>query len=220
LYRKQADLIFSLVLLAIVAWMTWEAQKWDRRASLFPLAIGVPATLFCVLQLGFAVRALLAAPAARAAASPVTPAAAAAVVDGAATTERTSRADEVVADAVQQAFGAGSNFEAEEVLPDDVVRKRTAQIVGWILIITLGIVVLGFELGSAAISFAFLRLAAHEKLRLSIIISVLTYLFFYVVFDRALNIPFPPGVLAEMLGRGEPLDHLLLDPIADLIQNR
>jgi hypothetical protein len=90
----------------------------------------------------------------------------------------------------------------------------------WILIITAGIVVFGFELGSAIISFAFLRLAAHEKVRLSLIISLLTYLFFYIVFDRALSIPFPAGLLAEALGRGEPLDHALFNPIADLIQNR
>jgi cation transporter-like permease len=151
LARKQADLIFSVVLLAIVSWMTWEALKWDRRAGLFPLAIGVPASALCLLQLGFAARAVLPAR-----------------VRGQA---------------------------AEGVLPDDGARRRTAEIVGWILIMTMGIVLLGFELGSAVISFAFLRFAAHETVRISVGVSVLTYLFFYVIFDRALNIPFPPGLL-------------------------
>ncbi|HEV7665496.1 MAG TPA: tripartite tricarboxylate transporter TctB family protein [Chloroflexota bacterium] len=206
--RKQADLIFSLVLLAIVGWMTWEAQKWDRRAGLFPAAIGIPATILCLLQLGFATRALLLAPAAPSVVEPQAVGAAAGGADG------------VVAQAVEQAFGAGSEFEAEEAIPQDVSRRRTRQMVMWILIITAGIVVFGFELGSAIISFAFLRLAAHEKVRLSLIISLLTYLFFYIVFDRALSIPFPAGLLAEALGRGEPLDHALFNPIADLIQNR
>ncbi|HYY89733.1 MAG TPA: hypothetical protein VFA49_13120, partial [Chloroflexota bacterium] len=54
--RKQADLIFSVVLLAVVGWMVWEAGKWDLRARLFPLAVGVPALGLALLQLGFLLR--------------------------------------------------------------------------------------------------------------------------------------------------------------------
>jgi hypothetical protein len=91
--------------------------------------------------------------------------------------------------------------------------------VGWILGITLAIVLLGFELGATLLTFLFLRLAAHERLRTSVAIAVATYLFFYIVFDRALYIPFPPGAVADLFGL-KPLDHYLADPIADFIQNR
>jgi hypothetical protein len=177
LSRKQADLIFSVILLGIVGWMTWEALKWDRRASLFPVAIGVPATLLCLLQLGFAVRGVVRTP--------------------------------VV---------ASIPAELVEDIPAEVARQRTRDMVLWILGITVGIVGLGFELGSALISFAFLRFAARERVRVGILVGMVTYLFFYVIFDRALSIPFPPGVLAELLGQGEPLDHLIMNPIANLLQ--
>ena len=70
------------------------------------------------------------------------------------------------------------------------------------------------------LTFLFLRFASHERLRTSLLIALATYLSFYILFDRALFIPFPPGTVAETLGLTKPLDHYLLDPLADLLQRR
>jgi hypothetical protein len=214
LSRKQADLIFSLVLLGIVTWMTWEATHWDKRAGLFPLSVGIPAVALCVLQLVFAIRGAILER--RHAAMPVVVPATAA---GAPEAGPVSSGG-VMAEAIEQAFGAGSAAEAEEDIPPAVVRRRTIEMSAWIIGIALGILVFGFELGAALLSFAFLRWGAKEKVRISLVIAVFTYLFFYVVFDRSLNIPFPEGWLADAVGQTQPLDHFIVDPIANFIQNR
>jgi hypothetical protein len=153
LSRKQADLIVSITLIAIIGWMVWEARAWDPRARLFPLAIGIPAFCVALLQLGISTRALRRV------------------------------------DLATRSAGGGS-LEAE---PHD--SQRTRQMIAWILAMAAGIVLLGFEIGSALLTFAFLRFAARERVWLSLTLAIATFLFFYVVFDRGLNIPFPPGLL-------------------------
>jgi tripartite tricarboxylate transporter TctB family protein len=213
LSRKQADLIFSILLLALVSWMVWEAGKWDLRARLFPVAVGVPAIGLALLQLGFLLRPAIgrqhlampehSAPETGPETVPPAP----------------GPTGVIVAEAIEHAFGAGSASEAEAAIPEDVARARTLHMVGWVLAITLGIVLLGFELGAALLTFLFLHFASRERLRTSILIAVGTYLSFYILFDRLLFIPFPAGAVGDALG-GVPLDHRLMDPIADFIQRR
>jgi hypothetical protein len=203
-----------VVLLAVVGWMVWEAGKWDLRARLFPLAVGVPALGLALLQLGFLLRPTRAqTPAARVVDDPEI----AGQKPGNPPARDGSLA--VVEQAMESAFGAGSAAEAESAIPKDVVHSRTREMIAWILAITAGIVLFGFELGAALLTFLFLHVASRERLRTSILIALATYFSFYILFDRALFIPFPPGVVADFFGT-KPFDHYLMDPIADLIQNR
>ena len=200
--RKRVDLLFSLVLLAIIVWMTWEAQKWDARARLFPTAIGLPAAAIALLQVAFAVRRLLARP---------RPAVVTQTVP-----ETISGSDVVIAEAVEHAFGHGSVMEEEDSLAPAIVRRRTLEMVAWIVGIMASIVLLGFELGAALMSLLFLRLRGHESWRLTLGVALATYLFFYVIFDRALSIPLPNGAIADALGLNT-LDHYVSDPIANFV---
>jgi hypothetical protein len=206
LSRKRVDTLFSLVLLGIIVWMTWEAQKWDARARLFPVAIGIPAAVIALLQVGFALRALRADAVAAAPAPDTAP-------------RESSGSDVVIAEAVEHAFGQGSTMAEETNLAPAVVRRRTLEMVGWILGITASIVLLGFELGAGVMSLVFLRLRGHESWRVALCIALTTYFFFYVVFDRVLNIPLPNGALADALGLNA-LDHYVMDPIADFVLHR
>lgn len=182
--------------------MTWEAQKWDARARLFPTAIGLPAAAIALLQVAFAVRSLLARP---------RPAAVTQTVP-----ETISGSDVVIAEAVEHAFGHGSVMEEEDSLAPVIVRRRTLEMVAWIVGIMASIVLLGFELGAALMSLLFLRLRGHESWRLTLGVALATYLFFYVIFDRALSIPLPNGAIADALGLNT-LDHYVSDPIANFV---
>ena len=92
--------------------------------------------------------------------------------------------------------------------------------VGWVLATAIGIVLLGFELGAALATFLFLRFASGERVRTSFAIALVTYASFYLVFDRALLVPFPPGTLADTLGLDTPFDHFLLNALVSLIKTR
>ena len=63
------------------------------------------------------------------------------------------------------------------------------------------------------------RLASHERWRTIIPIALVTYLFFYVIFDKLLNIPFPNGMIADALGM-ESFDSYIADPIWRLVTRR
>jgi hypothetical protein len=202
LSRKQVDLIFSLVLLGVVSWMVWEAGKWDLRARLFPVAVGVPAIGLALLQIAFLLK-------------PAVARARTARADHSTPETAHGSTDVVMAEAMERAFGPGSASEAEATVAPEVARARTLHMVAWVVGIAVGIV-----LGAAVLTFLFLRFASRESLRTSILIAVATYLAFYVLFDRALFIPFPPGTIADLLGLEKPLDHYLVDPVVSLIQNR
>ena len=184
--------------------MTWEAGKWDARARVFPTAVGLVAIVAGGLQVAFATRVLMRG---------------AGFTAPQLGTEGSglSASGRVVAEAVDQAFGPGSLAEQEADLPEAIVRRRTTLMVLWILGITAGVVVFGFELGSALATVAFLHFGARERLRVSVGIGVATYLFFYVLFDRGLHVPLPAGALADALGL-RPLDHYLVDPVAQFIE--
>jgi hypothetical protein len=181
-------------------------KRVDTLFSLFPVAIGIPAAVIALLQVGFALRALRADAVAAAPAPDTAP-------------RESSGSDVVIAEAVEHAFGQGSTMAEETNLAPAVVRRRTLEMVGWILGITASIVLLGFELGAGVMSLVFLRLRGHESWRVALCIALTTYFFFYVVFDRVLNIPLPNGALADALGLNA-LDHYVMDPIADFVLHR
>lgn len=212
--RRQADLLVGVLILLLVVGMVLGARDWDNRARLFPLAIGFPAIALSLLQIGLALRNLARERRTHAiAVSAVTPAPASTVAVAAG-----GESDEaaVVARAVESAFGAGSQAAAEEDIPPEIVRRRTIEMAGWLILMTLGIYMFGFQLGAALLTIAFLRIAAHERWAPSLLLALGIFLFFYLVFDLGLNIPFPNGWLADWLGI-ESLDSYLTKPITRLI---
>jgi hypothetical protein len=60
--RDYLDLGFTLLLLALISWTTFEASKWDARARLFPWAAGIPVLVLLIVQIVRQVRTILASP--------------------------------------------------------------------------------------------------------------------------------------------------------------
>jgi hypothetical protein len=48
--RDYLDLGFTLLLLAVISWTTWEARGWDARSKLFPWAAGIPLLVLLLMQ--------------------------------------------------------------------------------------------------------------------------------------------------------------------------
>ncbi|MBI4493257.1 MAG: tripartite tricarboxylate transporter TctB family protein [Chloroflexi bacterium] len=214
--RKKADLVFSIFIVLMLVWMVWDGRGWELKARLFPWTIGLPAIALALLQLGLAVRGVLKpepqAEGGGAAAQPSRPIA----LEAAEAVPRSS-GEAIVAAAVESAFGAGSAAAEEEELPAAMVRQRTLHMSVWILVFCLGVAVLGFKIGAALLSLAFMRFAAHEKWKLALAISLATYFFFYFVFDYSLNVPFPNGWLADWLGL-DALDSYIMNPIVNALR--
>ncbi len=89
--------------------------------------------------------------------------------------------------------------EIEPEIDPIVERHRTAAIGFWIVGFFVAIWILGFAPASAIATFLYLKFGAGERWPITVAVSVACWLFFFGVFDYALQLPFPQGALFDMV---------------------
>jgi TctA family transporter len=77
--------------------------------------------------------------------------------------------------------------------------RRTLSILGWIVGFFLAIWWLGFSYAVPLTLLLYLKLAGKEKWPITIIVTLCTWIFFYVLFERMLSVPFPDGLLFDLI---------------------
>jgi putative tricarboxylic transport membrane protein len=93
------------------------------------------------------------------------------------------------------AYAAPEESEIEPIIE----RQRTFAIGCWIVGFFIAIWVLGFIPASAIATFLYLKFGAGERWPVTLAITVGCWLFFFALFDYALQMPFPQGALFEWL---------------------
>ena len=83
---------------------------------------------------------------------------------------------------------------AADVAPE-VATRRTVSIIIWSIGFFLAIWLLGFSYSIPVSMLLYLRLAGKEKWPMALAVTFFTWLFVYGLFERALSIPFPDGLL-------------------------
>jgi hypothetical protein len=98
-------------------------------------------------------------------------------------------------------LAAMGEFEipAEPEVPPSVANKRTTQISLWIVAYFLAIWFLGFSYAVPLMIFAHVKFGAAEKWPLSLALTAGGWAFFYLLFERSLHVPFPPGLIFSWL---------------------
>ncbi|MGH7826389.1 MAG: tripartite tricarboxylate transporter TctB family protein, partial [Candidatus Binatia bacterium] len=93
------------------------------------------------------------------------------------------------------------DFEAayEPELPRSVTNKRTAHIALWILGYFIAIWLLGFSYAVPLMIFAHIKFGGSEKWPISVFLTAAGWAFFYLLFEHALHIPFPEGLIVGWL---------------------
>jgi hypothetical protein len=91
----------------------------------------------------------------------------------------------------------GVGDAAIEVSPE-VTTRRTLVIIGWTLGFFLAIWLLGFSYAVPLTMALYLKLAGREKWPITAIMTFSTWIFFYLLFERMLNVPFPDGLLFSL----------------------
>jgi hypothetical protein len=87
------------------------------------------------------------------------------------------------------------DFEMSADVPAPVATRRTALTVGWMVGFFAGIALIGFPYAVPLFVFLYLRLHGREGWVFSLLFSAAVWLFFHLVFDRLLHLPFPDGWL-------------------------
>jgi hypothetical protein len=98
---------------------------------------------------------------------------------------------------------AHDGAEDEAQVAPQIARQRTLAILGWTVGCFLLIWLLGFSWAVPLTIFLYVKLAGRERWPLTLIITACAWLFFYALFERTLNVPFPDGYMFELFG-GQP----------------
>ena len=92
---------------------------------------------------------------------------------------------------------SGPAFEAEGAVEvsSGVATRRTLTILGWTVGFFMAIWLLGFSYAVPLTMVLYLKLAGREKWPITVIMTFCTWGFFYFLFQRMLNVPFPDGLI-------------------------
>lgn len=102
--------------------------------------------------------------------------------------------------AKQPSDAAPMDFQFTKAIEPAVAKKRAIIMFGWLLGFFLLVWLLGFEYGIPIMVFSYLKFQSNESWLLSTILTVLAFIFFYVLFVKLLTLPFPQGLIFTWLG--------------------
>jgi putative tricarboxylic transport membrane protein len=91
------------------------------------------------------------------------------------------------------------SLETKVEIPANVERRRTVTILGWIVGFFLAIWWLGFSYAVPLSLFLYLKLAGKEKWPITIAVTLGAWVFFYLLFERMLSVPFPDGLIFDLI---------------------
>ena len=95
--------------------------------------------------------------------------------------------------------GDRAGEEAGAEIPAPVVRQRTLSIMAWLIGLFLAIWLLGFMPSILLFTFLYLKIESGEGWWFAILLSAATWGFMFGLFQWALSLPFPPGLLVDWI---------------------
>jgi len=104
--------------------------------------------------------------------------------------------------AKQSSDATPMDYQFSQVTDPVIARKRTITMFSWLVGFIFGIWLLGFPIAIALMMFTYLKFQGKEPWVLSITLTVIAWVSFWILFVRLLNLPFPEGLLITWLGLG------------------
>lgn len=91
--------------------------------------------------------------------------------------------------------GHAVDFQLTDTVEPALARKRTIAIIIWTLGFLLLTLLVGFPLAVPIFVFAYLKIAGGESWTLTIVLTVVSWVFMEGLFNRFLHIPFSDGLI-------------------------
>ncbi len=92
------------------------------------------------------------------------------------------------------------DFQFTKEIDAATARKRAIVMFAWLFGFFLLIWLLGFTIGIPLMVFSYLKFQAGESWVLSIVLTVIAVMFFWMLFVKLLTLPFPEGLVFVWLG--------------------
>jgi putative tricarboxylic transport membrane protein len=99
--------------------------------------------------------------------------------------------------------GLSDSVEVQIEVEPKVVRRRTVSIIAWTIGFFLVIWLLGFSYAVPLTILLYLKFAGGEKWPITIAVTFFSWLFYWSLFEKLLNVPFPEGYLIGLITGGQ-----------------
>jgi TctA family transporter len=91
----------------------------------------------------------------------------------------------------------------EEKIDPAVVRQRTIEVILWTIGFFLAIWFLGFSYAVPLTILLYLKIAGKESWQMTALVTFFSWLFYWGLFEKLLNVPFPEGLLISLIKGGQ-----------------
>ena len=95
--------------------------------------------------------------------------------------------------------GLAESVETHIEIAPEIVRQRTLAILLWTIGFFVAIWLLGFSYAVPLTLFLYLKFGGNEKWPMTIAVTFFTWLFYWSLFEWLLKVPFPEGLLIELI---------------------
>lgn len=92
------------------------------------------------------------------------------------------------------------DFQATTTVEPELVFKRTVNIFSWFFGFFFGCLFVGFSTTIPIVVFSYMYFHGKEKLWLASTLTIIAFIFYYSLFVKLLNLPFPDGMVQTWLG--------------------
>jgi putative tricarboxylic transport membrane protein len=99
-------------------------------------------------------------------------------------------------------IGMAESVEVKIEVAPALARQRTISIILWTVGFFIAIWLLGFSYAVPLTILLYLKLAGAEKWPITIAVTFFSWLFYWGLFERMLNVPFPEGLLITLIKGG------------------
>jgi len=94
-------------------------------------------------------------------------------------------------------------IEADEEIAPELVRQRTIAVISWTVGFFLAIWLLGFSIAVPLMILLYLKIAGKESWLMTAQVTFFSWLFYWGLFEKLLNVPFPEGLLLSWISGGQ-----------------
>ena len=93
--------------------------------------------------------------------------------------------------------------QAEVEIAPEVITQRTLAVIGWTVGFFAAIWLLGFPIAVPLMILLYLKMAGKESWLMTALVTFFAWLFYWGLFEKLLNVPFPEGLLIGLIKGGQ-----------------
>jgi hypothetical protein len=92
------------------------------------------------------------------------------------------------------------DFQFTQEVEPAIAKKRAITMFAWLFGFFVAVLLVGFSIAIPLMMFTYMKFQGKESWVLSAVLTGIAFIFYYALFVRVLNLPFPEGLLLPWFG--------------------